>query len=169
MASAAANVEPDPAKGSKSTPCPSGSTPRTSFRRKAWGLRLGCGARARSLLRVGEEAMTSPKGLSALGRRKPPVFHFRRLSCTRPSIGLRNSSQGSHMERGITLTSLNSSCAAFGRSPPRMVMTRRISSPRRSRPARAKAPETICDSRGLLATTTFAPGTRAGARTRAQR
>ena len=51
-------------------------------------------------------------------RRSPPVPHRRRLSCTRPSMGLRNKPQGSQFPRGITLTSGNSSWAFFGRSPP---------------------------------------------------
>ena len=72
------------------------------------------------------------------------------------------------MERGITLTSENSLCAALGRSPPRMVMVRRAISPRRSNPASASAPETRYDSRGLEATTTCAPGTSFGSSRRAQ-
>ena len=66
------------------------------------------GASLRSVARVGAATMTSPKGLSSLGRRNPPVPHFRKLSCTRPSNGRLKTSQGSHMDLGITLTSLNS-------------------------------------------------------------
>ena len=62
----------------------------------------------------------------------------------------------------MTLTSANSACAALGRSPPRMVMVRRMISPRRSRPASANAPETMYDTSGLEATTTWAPGTSFG-------
>ena len=40
-ASAAASVEPAPAKGSRITPFPSGRTPRTTWRKKAWGFKLG--------------------------------------------------------------------------------------------------------------------------------
>ncbi len=53
--------------------------------------------------------MTSPKGLFGVGRRKPPVFHFLRLSCTRPSRGFRQTIHGSHIERGMTLIVPNSS------------------------------------------------------------
>lgn len=169
IASAAANVEPAPAKVSTITPSPSGSTPRISFRKKSCGLRLGCGAQALSFVLVGDEAITSPKGLSGPGRRNPPVFHFLRLSCTLPSMGFLNSTHGSHIERGITLTSLNSSWAAFGRSPPRMVMTSRMISPRRSSPASDRADDTMCDNNGFDATTTFAPGTNLGRSKRAQR
>ena len=86
--------------------------------------------------------MTSPNGASSETRRSPPVPHFLRLSWTRPSIGLRNSSHGSHLERGMTVTSRNSSWAFLGRSPPRMVMTSRTISPRRSNPARPTAAAT---------------------------
>jgi hypothetical protein len=41
-------------------------------------------------------------------------------------------------------------------------MTNRTISPLRSSPARANAPETMYESSGLLATTTFAPGTSTG-------
>ena len=113
-------------------------------------------------VRVGCEAITSPNGLSGVGRRNPPVFHLRKLSCTRPSSGLRNISHGSHIERGMTLTSENSSWAAFGRSPPRIVITNRIISPRRSSPASASAIATMKESKGFDATTTLAPGTSFG-------
>ena len=53
----------------------------------AWGFRLGCEARVLSLFLVGADAITSPKGLSTKGRRNPPVFHFLKLSWTRPSRG----------------------------------------------------------------------------------
>lgn len=108
--------------------------------------------------------MTSPNGLSLDGRRKPPVFHFLKLSCALPSNGFRYTNQGSHIERGITLISLNSSWAALGRSPPRIVMVRRIISPRRSKPASASAHETIYETSGLEATTTCAPGTSFGSK-----
>jgi len=49
--------------------------------------------------------ITSRKGFSREMRRKPPVPHFLRLSCTLPSHGFRKSPQGSHAERGITDTS----------------------------------------------------------------
>jgi hypothetical protein len=112
----------------------------------------------RSFAEVGLDLMTSPNGLWAHGRRKPPVFHRRRLSCTRPSNGRRNTTQGSHIDRGITLTPSNSSWAFFGRSPPRMVIVKRTMLPRTSSPASAIADVTMCDKRGLLATTMFAPG-----------
>ena len=102
------------------------------------------------------------KRFVVLGRRRAPAFHLRRLSCTRPSSGSRNSSQGSHLERGITLTSGNSRCAALGRSPPLRVVVRRMISPRRSMPARARAPATMKESSGDEATKTCAPGTRRG-------
>ena len=89
----------------------------------------------RSSGRVGPESITSPNGRSAEMRRNPPTPHLRRLSWTRPSSGLRNVSHGSHIDRGMTLTPGNSSCAFFGRSPPRIVITRRTISPRRSNPA----------------------------------
>ena len=79
--------------------------------------------------------MTSRNGVWSEVRRRPPVPHLRRLSCTRPSIGLRNSPHGSQLDLGITLTSGNSSCAFFGRSPPRSVLTMRTISPRFSKPA----------------------------------
>ena len=44
--------------------------------------------------------MTSPNGASSETRRSPPVPHFLRLSWTRPSIGLRNSSHGSPLGTG---------------------------------------------------------------------
>ena len=60
---------PAPQNGSRTMPSPSGSTPLTNGRRNPCGFRLGCGARARSSFRVGDERMTSPKGTS--GRRSP--------------------------------------------------------------------------------------------------
>ena len=122
------------------------------------------GAKERSPFLVGADPMTSPNGLSLDGRRKPPVFHFLKLSCALPSNGFRYTNQGSHIERGITLISLNSSWAALGRSPPRIVMVRRIISPRRSKPASASAHETIYETSGLEATTTCAPGTSFGSK-----
>lgn len=53
------------------------------------------------------------------------------------------------MERGITLISEKSLCAAVGRSPPRMVTVRRAISPRRCNPASASAPDTWCDNQGV--------------------
>src|SRR6266446_3545986 len=164
----AASVEPEPANGSSTMPLPSGSTPRISCRKKDWGFRLGCGASARSEGRVGEDSTTSPNGRSAEILLKPPVPHFRRLSWTRPSSGLRNTSHGSHIDRGMTLTSENSTCASLGRSPPRIVITNLTISPRRSRPDRDSAFDTTYERRGLLATTTFAPGTSTGRRRAAQ-
>src|SRR5262249_56025756 len=123
------------------------------------------GGRGRGELWVGAEGITSPKGRSFDGRLNPPVFHFRRLSCTRPSIGFRKTSHGSHIERGMTLTPENSSWADLGLSPPLIVITRRTISPRLSSPTRASAAETTYDKSGLLATTTFAPGTRTGSNT----
>ena len=41
--------------------------------------------------------------------------------------------------RGITVTPENSSCAFFGRSPPRIVMTSRVTTPRFTSPASASA------------------------------
>src|SRR2546428_213264 len=105
---AAASVEPDPANGSRITPSPSGSAARTTRLRKSCGFNDGWGTILRSALDVGLDRITSPNGLSADGRRKPPVLHLRRLSCTRPSIGRRNTTHGSHIDRGITLTSRNS-------------------------------------------------------------
>ena len=113
--------------------------------------------------------MTSPKGLSCPIRRNPPVPHLRRLSCTRPSSGRRNTSHGSHMERGMTLTPPNSCSAFLGRSPPRMVMVNLTNSPRRSSPACASASATMEANRGFDATTTFAPGTNFGSKMRPQR
>ena len=121
---------------------------------------MGCEGTLRAP--VGADGITSPKGLSLLGRLSAPVFHFRRLSCTRPSIGSRKRSHGSQFERGITLTSGNSAWAALGRSPPRMVVVSRMISPRRSRPARASAPATMKERRGEEATKTCAPGTSLG-------
>ena len=69
-----------------------------------WGLSEGWFERDRSEARVGALRITSQKGLSASGRLSPPVFHFLRLSSTRPSHGLRKSAQGSKAERGITVT-----------------------------------------------------------------
>lgn len=143
-------------------PWPRGNTPLTTWRRKPWGFRLGCGASARSSRRVGDDRITSPKGFAGDGRRKPPVPHLRRLSCTLPSRGLRKTSQGSHIDLGITLTPLNSAWAPFGRSPPRLVVTSRTISPRRSSPACASDAATKYDISGLAATTTFAPGTSTG-------
>src|SRR5436190_49297 len=157
-----------PAKVSSTVPSPSGNTARTIFRMNACGFRLGCGASARSCLRVGADAITSPNGWSFEGRRNPPVFHRRRLSCTRPSIGLRKISHGSHIERGMTLTSVNSVCAALGRSPPRIVIVKRMISPRRSNPARVTAFATTNDRSGLDAIKTCAPGTTTGRSSRAQ-
>ncbi len=102
---AAASVAPEPANGSMTMPSPSGSTVRTTCRRKAWGFRLGWGANRRSSGRVGLDWITSPKGCASDTRRSPPVLHFLRLSCTRPSSGLRKSSQGSYIDLGNTVTS----------------------------------------------------------------
>jgi hypothetical protein len=158
-ASAAANVEPDPANGSRSVPAPSGNTARTSLRRNSCGFNDGWGAIWRSALGVGLERITSPNGCSADGRRKPPVIHFRRLSCTRSSGGRRSITHGSHIERGITLTPANSRCAFLGRSPPRIVIVSRTMYPRSSNPLSTIADATICESNGLLAITILAPGT----------
>lgn len=161
-ASAAASVDPAPANGSTTVPSPRGSAPLTTSRRNPCGLRLGCGAIVRSLFPVGAERITSPNGAESDGLRKPPVCHFRKLSCTRPSIGFRNKTHGSHIDLGNTLTPSNSSWAAFGRSPPRMVITNLIIAPLRSNPASESAPETISTSNGFEATTTFAPGLNLG-------
>ena len=115
----------------------------------------------------GPESITSPNGRSAEMRRNPPTPHLRRLSWTRPSSGLRNVSHGSHIERGMTLTPGNSSCAFLGRSPPRIVITRRTISPRRSNPASVTAAATRYETSGFDATSTFAPGTRTGYSARA--
>lgn len=125
----------------------------------ACGFSDGCGAIPRSSRRAGAEAITSKNGFSPDILRNPPVAHFRRLSCTRPSQGLRKSPQGSHAERGITDTSSNSLCAFLGRSPPRKVCTRRITSPRFSNPAPIIAMYTYCESSGLDAIMMWPPGT----------
>ena len=49
-----------------------------------------------------------------------------------------------------------------------MVMTSLMISPLRCSPPPAKAADTMCDSSGLEATTTFAPGTSFGIRRRVQ-
>src|SRR6202034_3289720 len=103
---------------------------------------------------------TSENGESAEMRRSPPVFHLRRLSCTLPSHGFRNRPQGSQADRGMTVTAENSSCAFFGRSPPRRVWTRRIISPRFSKPFSISGRYTRCESNGLVATNKCPPGTR---------
>ena len=102
---AAASVEPDPANGSRTSPRPRGNTARTTWRRNAWGFSEGCGAIARSIRGVGYEAMTSPNGRFAPGRRNPPVPQRLKLSCTRPSSGCRKITQGSNIDLGMTLTS----------------------------------------------------------------
>ena len=117
----AAIVEPAPMKGSRMIPSPRGNAARTICRMKACGFSDGCGAILRSSERVGADAMTSAKGASFETLLSPPVFHLRRLSCTRPSHGLRNTPHGSQHERGMTVTSENSLCAFLGRSPPRSV------------------------------------------------
>ena len=103
--------------------------------------------------------MTSENGWSLEMRRSPPVFHLRKLSCTRPSQGLRNSPHGSHEERGMTVTSANSRCAFFGRSPPLNVCTSRIISALFSKPASSSGRYTRWERRGLVAMKMWAPGT----------
>ena len=73
------------------------------------------------------------------------------------------------MERGMTLTCENSSCAALGRSPPRRVMTSLTISPRLSRPDSDSPSATICESSGFDATTTLAPGVSFGSSARPNR
>lgn len=68
----------------------------------------------------------------------------------------------------MPLTVSNSVWAPLGRSPPRMVMTNRTMVPRFSRPASARAPETMNESSGFEATMTFAPGTSFGSINRVQ-
>ena len=89
-------------------PSPSGSAALTILRRNDWGFKEGCGAILRSDADVGFERITSPNGLLAETLLNPPVFHLRRLSWIRPSGGRRNTTHGSHIDRGITLTSSNS-------------------------------------------------------------
>ena len=89
--------------------------------------------------------------------------------CTRPSHGFRKSPQGSQHDLGITETAWNSSWAFLGRSPPRNVCTTRTISPRFSNPARIKGRYTKCDTSGLVAIKTCAPGTRTGNRSSAKR
>src|SRR2546422_4146104 len=144
-------VEPPPINGSSTVPMPSGSEARTICRMNAWGLSDGCGASARSSRRVGAERMISSNGWSGESRLRPPVFHFRKLSCTRPSQGFRKSPQGSQLDRGITVTSADSPCAFLGRSPPRSVFTSRMISPRFSKPASIIGTYTRCESNGLVA------------------
>ena len=108
--------------------------------------------------------ITSPKGLSSSGLRKPPVFHFLKFSWTVPSSGFRSVIQGSHLERGMTETPLNSSWAPFGRSPPLNVVTSRMISPRFSRPALVTAELTMCVRSGFDAMRTLAPGLSFGIR-----
>src|SRR2546422_6592409 len=76
----AAIVEPPPIKGSRTIPTPSGKEARTICRMNDCGFKDGCEQIDLSSGRVGAEAMTSQKGISAEVRRRPPVFHFRRLS-----------------------------------------------------------------------------------------
>jgi len=156
---AAASVEPEPANGSRITPSSSGRTDRTKCRKNACGLSEGWGAMARSARGVGLDLITSPNGRSAPIRRYPPVFHFRKLSWTRPSNGRRSITHGSHIPRGITLTSENSRWAFFGRPPPRIVITSRTMFPRGSSPASVMAEATMWERRALLAMRMFAPGT----------
>lgn len=60
--SAAANVEPEPAKGSRIMPIPSGSAALTICLINFCGFKDGWLAMARSSLRVGADLMTSPNG-----------------------------------------------------------------------------------------------------------
>ena len=80
--SAAAMVEPEPMKGSRTTPSPSGSRARTRMRMKCCGLRQGWSEMASSQSGVRPLAITSGSGLSAERRRSPPVFQRRRFSAT---------------------------------------------------------------------------------------
>src|SRR2546422_9340343 len=121
QAVAAAIVEPEPMNGSKIVPSPSGSAARAICRRKFCGFKDGCGAISLSRRLAGDDWIRSLKGSESEIRRNPPVFHFLRLSWTLPSHGLRNRPHGSQHDLGITVTSENSSCAFFGRSPPRNV------------------------------------------------
>lgn len=106
---AAAIVDPDPMNGSTMMPFPIGSEARTICRMKLCGFKDGWGATVLSNPRAGDDWMRSRNGSSADRRASPPVIHFRRLSWTRPSHGLRNSPHGSQHERGITETCGNSS------------------------------------------------------------
>ena len=117
----------------------------------------GCGAISRSPFGVGRDGITSPNGRSGDGRRNPPVLWRLRLSCTRPSTGLRSTTHGSNIDRGITLTFWNSWWAFFGRSPPRIVMTRRMMVPRGSSPPSAMAEPTMWDSNGFRRDDNIAP------------
>src|ERR1035437_261792 len=134
-ATAAAIVDPAPITGSSTVPIPSGRDALTIWRMNACGFSEGCGAILRSSARVGDDRITSEKGASAATLLSPPVFHLRRFSCTLPSHGFRNRPHGSQADRGITVTSENSLCAFFGRSPPRNVWTSLMISPRFSKPA----------------------------------
>ena len=161
-ASAAARVDPEPANGSSTTPLPSGKLDRTNGRRNACGFRDGCGAMARSGPRAGADFIKSLNGSLSENRRSPPVPHFRRLSWTRPSQGRRKIPHGSKHDFGMTVTSTNSSCAFFGRSPPRSVCTSRINIPRCSNPAEMNGSNTKYDNSGFVAINTWAPGTSTG-------
>jgi len=160
QALAAAIVEPDPINGSRIVPSPNGSEARTIWRIKCWGFNEGCGAASRSPFRATDEGITSRNGSSGEILLNPPVFHLRRLSCTRPSQGFRNSPHGSQPDRGITETRSNSSSAFFGLSPPRSVWTNRMISPRFSNPAFRKGSYTKWETSGLVAIKTCAPGTK---------
>src|SRR6266446_2583935 len=121
QAVAAAIVEPEPMNGSRMVPSPSGSAARTICLRKFCGFNDGCGAISLSRRLAGEDKMRSLKGSDSEIRRKPPVFHFLRLSWTLPSQGLRKRPHGSQHDLGMTETSANSAWAFLGRSPPRRV------------------------------------------------
>src|SRR5260221_11659345 len=107
--------------------------------------------------RAGDDAIRSLNGSSPEMRRKPPVFHLRRVSRTRPSHGLRNRPHGSQHDLGITETPGNSSLAFLGRSPPRSVYTRRMISPRFSNPEAMNGSYTRWDTSGFVAMNTWAP------------
>src|SRR2546423_119047 len=104
--------------------------------------------------------MRSLKGSKFEIRRKPPVFHFLRLSWTLPSQGLRKRPQGSQHDLGMTVTSGNSLCAFLGRSPPRNVYTVLMISPRFSKPFFMKLSYTKWEMSGFVAMKTWPPGTR---------
>src|SRR5947207_8122956 len=105
----AAIVDPEPMKGSRIVPSPSGSAACTICLRKFCGFKDGCGAISLSRRLAGEERMRSLKGSESEIRCNPPVFHFLKLSWTLPSQGLRNRPHGSQQDLGITLTPENSS------------------------------------------------------------
>ena len=125
--SAAANVDPLPAKVSNIIPFPNGRDAYTNCRKKICGLILGCGAISRSNLGVFWLKIRSQNGELAFSRLSAPAPHFLKFSATVFSeIGFLYNPQGSHIPFGITEISENSDSYPLGRSPPRSVLTVRI-------------------------------------------